>query len=73
MATEALDLCGLKCPQPAMKVVTRLLSMKKGDILEATPDCETFEADIRRLCERWQKTLLSVRKERTKQTVQIRA
>lgn len=61
MAMETLDLCGLQCPQPAMKVAQKIVGMKKGDVLEAVADCETFESDMKAVCNRWKKVLMSVK------------
>ena len=58
MATTKMDLTGLKCPQPAMKIASIIMSMKPGDIIEADADCDTFEADVRGVCARWKKTIL---------------
>ena len=61
MATIALDLKGLKCPQPSMKVASAIMGAKPGDIIEGTADCATFEDDVRGVCKRWNKVLLAVR------------
>ena len=45
--------------------------IEKGDILEVTGDCETFEADLRKWCERMRKTLLAVNTQGEAVTVQI--
>jgi tRNA 2-thiouridine synthesizing protein A len=61
MAVEKLELCGLKCPQPILKISTKAPVMKQGDILEAVADCPTFEQDVRTWCQRSGKVLLSVK------------
>lgn len=61
MATVSLDLKGLKCPQPSMKVASAIMAAKPGDIIEGTADCSTFEDDVRGVCKRWNKVLLAVR------------
>jgi len=61
MAVERIDLCGLKCPQPILKISSKSPTMKAGDILEGTADCSTFEADVRTWCQRSGKVLLSVK------------
>jgi tRNA 2-thiouridine synthesizing protein A len=61
MATVKMDLTGLKCPQPAMKVASQMMSLKPGDVIEAVADCDTFENDVRGVCKRWNKVLLAVR------------
>ena len=61
MATVQMDLCGLKCPQPAMKVASQMMNLKPGDVIEAVADCETFENDIRGVCKRCNKVLLAIK------------
>ncbi len=63
MATVILETCGLKCPQPVLKVAVKSPEMNHGDILEVIGDCPTFEKDIRTWCERMKKTMLSVKNE----------
>lgn len=58
MAVKTLDCKGLKCPIPTMKMMQESLTMAKGDILEVTADCPTFEADVKAWCERSKKALL---------------
>jgi TusA-related sulfurtransferase len=61
MATIKMDLTGLTCPQPAMKMAAQMMALKPGDIIEAVADCDTFENDVRGVCKRRNKTLLAVR------------
>jgi tRNA 2-thiouridine synthesizing protein A len=63
MVTEILDTTGLKCPQPVLKIAAKSPEMRPGSILEVIGDCPTFEKDIRVLCKRLHKTLLSMRNE----------
>ena len=63
MATVSLDLKGLKCPQPTLKVSVQAVKMKPGDMLEAVADCPTFEKDIRDWCARTKKVLVWIREE----------
>lgn len=63
MALKTLDVLGLKCPQPVLKIATKLPEMATGDILEVLADCPTFEKDVRLWCERMKKTLLWIRDE----------
>ena len=58
MATQLLDLKGLQCPQPRLKMSIASLSMHPGDILEAVADCPTFESDIREWCANTKKALI---------------
>lgn len=71
MATIKLDAKGLKCPQPVLKVAAKMPEMAKGDILEVSGDCPTFEDDMRKWCERMKKTLLAVRQEGNAKVIQI--
>lgn len=63
MATEVLDCCGLRCPQPVLKIAAKAPDMKPGDILEILADCPTFEKDVRAWCGRMNKTLLAITSE----------
>jgi len=58
MATYTLDVLGLKCPQPVLKVAAKAKELKPGDILEVIADCHSFPNDIKAWCERTGKTLL---------------
>ena len=60
MALEILDMLGMKCPQPVLKIAVKAPEMKPGDILEVLGDCPTFEKDVRAWCIRLDKLLLSV-------------
>jgi tRNA 2-thiouridine synthesizing protein A len=73
MAIEVLDMIGMKCPQPVLKIAVRAPDMKPGEILEVLGDCPTFERDVRVWCERLGKTLLSIRDEGNgRKRIQIR-
>ncbi|WP_319406324.1 sulfurtransferase TusA family protein [uncultured Desulfosarcina sp.] len=63
MAVEILDMVGMKCPQPVLKIAVKAPDMNPGDILEVIGDCPTFERDVRVWCQRLQKTFLSIRDE----------
>ena len=71
MATVALDVKGLKCPQPILKMAAKLPELAKGDILEVEGDCPTFEEDARKWCERMKKTLLAVNRVGDAKVIQI--
>ncbi len=60
MAVEILDMLGMKCPQPVLKIAVKAPEMKPGDILEVLGDCPTFEKDVRAWCTRLDKILLSL-------------
>ena len=63
MANVKLDTVGLRCPQPVVQVVAKMPSLKKGDVLEVSGDCATFEEDMRKWCQRSGKTFLAVNQE----------
>jgi len=71
MAVKVVDACGLRCPQPILKVTIAMPEMQPGDILEASADCASFEEDIRKWCERMSKTLLAITRDGDKVTAQI--
>jgi len=63
MAVEILDMVGMKCPQPVLKIAVKAPEMNPDDILEVVGDCPTFERDVRVWCQRLNKTCLSVQDE----------
>ena len=71
MATKQLDLRGLKCPQPTLKLMIEVKSMAPGDIAEAKADCPTFADDVKKFCERTGKTLIVMRDEGSYKVAQI--
>ena len=71
MATLTLDAQGLRCPQPILKITTMMPTVSAGDVLEVVADCSTFENDVRKWCERMNKTLLAVTKDGDAVTAQI--
>ena len=72
MAIEILDMVGMKCPQPVLKIAVRAPDMNAGDILEVIGDCPTFERDVRVWCQRLKKTFLSIKDEgNNKKRIQI--
>ena len=71
-ATKVLDLKGLKCPMPTLKMTTVLhKDLKQGDVLEVVADCPTFENDLKVWCSRMKKTLLWVREEGSARRCQV--
>jgi len=71
MAVIKLDTKGLRCPQPVLKVAAKMPTIAKGDLLEVTGDCPTFEEDMRKWCERMKKPLLAVARDGSAVTAQI--
>ena len=73
MEIEVLDMLGMKCPQPVLKIAVKVPYMNRGAILEVLGDCPTFERDVRVWCERLGKTFLSIREEGSgRKRIQIR-
>lgn len=58
MAIHTLDVLGLKCPQPVLKVAVKAKEIAPGDTLEVLADCESFPKDIEAWCSKTGKTLL---------------
>lgn len=72
MANHKLDLKGLRCPQPVLKMTALVPKMQPGDMLEVMADCPTFESDVRKWAERLKKPILSLEKgEGSVVTVQV--
>ena len=63
MTVQMLDVRGLKCPQPTLKITVLAARMKPGDVLETVADCPTFEKDVREWCHRSKKILLWVKED----------
>ena len=61
MAIETLDTLGLQCPEPLLKIAAKSAVIKKGNILEVIGDCPTFANDVKRWCEKLNKTILFIR------------
>ena len=72
MATKVLDVKGLKCPQPSLKMLSEARTMAKGDIIEVVADCPTFEQDVRKWCDQTKRSLLWIRQEGTVKRCQVR-
>jgi len=47
---ETLDLKGLVCPQPVLRLATRAKSMTPGTTLELYADCPSFPQDLEKWC-----------------------
>ena len=60
MAVVTLDMLGVRCPHPVLKIAVMSPEMTSGDILEVLGDCPTFEKDVRTWCRRVGKICLSV-------------
>ena len=71
MAVHKLDVLGLKCPQPVLKIAVEAPKLQPGDTLEVLADCPSFPRDIENWCKRTGKTLLFCRDEGGKFDAQI--
>ena len=58
MAVHTLDVLGLKCPQPVLKLATMAREIPAGDTVEVLADCESFPKDVQVWCTKTGKTLL---------------
>ena len=58
MATQTLDLLGLKCPQPVLKIAAMAKELPEGETVEILADCESFPKDIEAWCTKTGKTLM---------------
>ncbi len=58
MAVHILDVLGLKCPQPVLKLATMAKEIPSGDTVEVLADCESFPKDVQVWCSKSGKTLL---------------
>lgn len=71
MSKTVLNLSGLKCPIPSLKMSQEATKLAKGDILEAVADCPTFETDVRNWCTRTKHTLLWVKPDPAGKRIQV--
>ncbi len=67
-----VDVCGLQCPGPIMKVYKTIKSMNEGELLEVSATDPAFREDIKVWCERTGNKLVSVRFENNSFTAVIR-
>ena len=58
MAVRTLNVLGLKCPQPILKIATLAKGYSAGDTLEVLADCPSFPKDVVAWCEKTKRTLL---------------
>jgi tRNA 2-thiouridine synthesizing protein A len=64
MALKIMDLRGLRCPQPTLKMTIEVHSnLQEGDVLEVVADCLTFGNDLKNWCHRMKKVLVWIRDE----------
>ena len=47
--TKLIDLMGLRCPLPVLKIAKKIKEIKKGDIIEVKVDDPKAESDINEL------------------------
>jgi len=72
MANVKFDFRGLKCPVPTLKMTVELIKLAKGDIMEVSADCPSFEQDLKGFTQRTQTTLLWVRNQGAYKICQIK-
>ncbi|WP_052302955.1 sulfurtransferase TusA family protein [Archaeoglobus veneficus] len=58
MAEEEMDLRGLKCPQPILKIHARVTKLPPGTTIKVMADCPTFERDLKIWAAKTGKTIL---------------
>ena len=72
MISEVLNIVGMRCPLPILRLTLEAVDLKSGDTLEVLGDCPTFERDMRTWCERMGKVFLSLKDEgQKKKRIQI--
>ncbi|HZZ84340.1 MAG TPA: FAD-dependent oxidoreductase [Anaeromyxobacteraceae bacterium] len=67
----AIDTCGLPCPHPVFVLANSTVAVAPGTVVEISGDCETFEGDVRRYCQRQKKPVLAVKGIPPRLTIQI--
>jgi tRNA 2-thiouridine synthesizing protein A len=67
-----IDTTGMRCPLPVLALGNATTAVAPGTLVEITGDCPTFEADVRRFCQRRGKTVIAVRGHAPRFTIQIR-
>jgi tRNA 2-thiouridine synthesizing protein A len=58
MAEVEMDLKGLKCPQPILKIQSKAATLSPGTIIKAVADCSSFERDLNVWASKMGKTIL---------------
>ncbi|MGD0093444.1 MAG: sulfurtransferase TusA family protein [Planctomycetota bacterium] len=73
MAMVQLDVRGLQCPIPALKMTEKLVKKEVhlGDTLEVTADCPTFEDDVRKWCKSFKKVLIVIKSQGALRVAQV--
>ncbi len=74
MAIVNLNVRGLKCPLPVLKLTNMYLRKEAnpGDTISVQADCPTFEADVRKWCQTYKKVLVLFKDEGNHQRAEIR-
>lgn len=57
-----LDLRGLKCPQPILKIQSKSSILPTGTILKVSADCDNFERDLNIWASKTGKTIVECTK-----------
>ena len=64
-----LDLVGLKCPQPIIKLMLQIKSIEAGEQLSATADDPAFPLDVEAWCQKTGHELVQL--ERSEETISV--
>lgn len=67
-----LDLRGLQCPQPILKIQSKSLTLPEGTILKVSADCSTFERDLNIWTIKTGKTILECNRDNSTWVAKIR-
>lgn len=62
MAKKTLDMRGLNCPLPTLKLNSAVIKreVQAGDTVEVMADCPTFENDMKKWCATSKKLLVKI-------------
>ncbi|MFB6180679.1 MAG: sulfurtransferase TusA family protein [Candidatus Nanohalobium sp.] len=71
MSEVEMDLKGLECPEPTLKIGVKAEELEEGDTIIAHADCDTFESDVNDWCDRQGATLVSLTEEDGVMTAEI--
>jgi TusA-related sulfurtransferase len=71
-ADKEVDVCGVCCPMPLIKVRTALNDMQAGQVLSVTGDDPIFEESVHDLCDTSGLQVLATERDGRRVTMQIR-
>ena len=70
-AVVRMDCCGMRCPQPVLRLAVESAEAPTGMIVEIVGDCPTFEKDVRVFCERRNRALLAILRDGSRTLIRI--